>query len=410
MAQSLEEQIAIVERSLGERMIGHALAIIRVWLNEIGEEAHLFEQTFQEIQQEYNELFTRWVSADDEGVDKELDRLTGNAYRLADAAYAGVRLKRGVSPFMRSFNENNLQSVMHYFSNHVHPSEEDLDWLSKIIQDPSRGATALMAVSAIAHGLRQCFSEDSILTLIDGINTGSDVIAEQCLSNVILLLAHYDVRIDFFPDIQNAFADALAEMNDDGEQAFQTLCSLVLATNDEWLKNLTVKELKAEDMPQELQSLLEQTGEDSSLSGIQSIITNSEKEYMRSIIDILPDTWVYSVIVGEGYEHQNRMALTYLTVGRMDMVWDNIELASRWLLEHLRKDKAHSPQDYINYGHCFFLQGDRVMAFENYRQARQLCKSSKEFFNLFRPDRKALVDHGVSIEQVYLIEDQLLKV
>ena len=410
MAQSLEEQIAIVERSLGERMIGHALAIIRVWLNEIGEEAHLFEQTFQEIQQEYNELFTRWVSADDEGVDKELDRLTGNAYRLADAAYAGVRLKRGVSPFMRSFNENNLQSVMHYFSNHVHPSEEDLDWLSKIIQDPSRGATALMAVSAIAHGLRQCFSEDSILTLIDGINTGSDVIAEQCLSNVILLLAHYDVRIDFFPDIQNAFADALAEMNDDGEQAFQTLCSLVLATNDEWLKNLTVKELKAEDMPQELQSLLEQTGEDSSLSGIQSIITNSEKEYMRSIIDILPDTWVYSVIVGEGYEHQNRMALTYLTVGRMDMVWDNIELASRWLLEHLRKDKAHSPQDYINYGHCFFLQGDRVMAFENYRQARQLCKSSKEFFNLFRPDRKALVDHGVPIEQVYLIEDQLLKV
>lgn len=408
MAQSLEEQIAIVERSLGERMIGHALAIVRVWLNEIGEEAHLFEQTFQNIQQEYNELFTRWVSADDEGVDKELDRLTGNTYRLADAVYAGVRIKRGVSPFMRSFNENNLQSVMHYFSNHVHPLEEDLEWLSKIIQDPSRGATALMAISAISHGLRQNFSEDSILTLIDGINTGSDVIAEQCLSNVILLLAHYDVRIDFFPDIQNAFADALAEMNDDGEQAFQTLCSLVLATNDEWLKNLTVKELKAEDMPQELQSLLEQTGEDSSLSGIQSIITNSEKEYMRSIIDILPDTWVYSVIVGEGYEHQNRMALTYLTVGRMDMVWDNIELASRWLLEHLRKG-ANSPQDYINYGHCLLLQGDRVMAFENYRQARQLCKSSKEFFNLFRPDRKALVDHGVPIEQVYLIEDQLLK-
>lgn len=408
MAQSLEEQIATVERSLGERMITHALAILRVWMNELGE-ANQFEKFFLDTQQEYQELFDRWVSADDEGIDKELDRLTGNTYVLADVVYAAVRLKRGLSPIMHGFNADNLQSVMHYFSNHVHPSEEDLDWLSKIIQDPSRGATALMAVSAIAHGLRQCFSEDSILTLIDGINTGSDVIAEQCLSNVILLLAHYDVRIDFFPDIQNAFADALAEMNDDGEQAFQTLCSLVLATNDEWLKNLTVKELKAEDMPQELQSLLEQTGEDSSLSGIQSIITNSEKEYMRSIIDILPDTWVYSVIVGEGYEHQNRMALTYLTVGRMDMVWDNIELASRWLLEHLRKDKAHSPQDYINYGHCFFLQGDRVMAFENYRQARQLCKSSKEFFNLFRPDRKALVDHGVPIEQVYLIEDQLLK-
>ena len=407
MAQSLEEQIVTIERSLGERMIGHALAILRVWLNELGE-ANRFEQFYLDIQQEYQELFDRWVSADDEGIDKELDRLTGNAYVLTDVVYAAVRLKRGISPIMHGFNENNLQSVMHYFSNHVHPDENDLNWLSSIIRDPNRGAMALMAVSAISHGLRQCFSKDSILTLIDGINSGSDVIAEQCLSNVILLLAHYDVRIDFFPKLQNAFADAIAEMNDDGEQAFQTLCSLVLATNDEWLKNLTVRELRAEDVPQELQSLLEQTGEDSSISGIQSIITNTEKEYMRSIIDILPDTWVFSVVVGEGYERQSRMALTYLTIGRMDMLWDNIELASRWLLEHLRKGST-SPKDYINYGHCMLLQGDRVMAFENYRQARQLCKSSKDFFNLFRPDRKALVDHGVPVEQVYLIEDQLLK-
>lgn len=407
MAQSLEEQIVTIERSLGERMIGHALAILRVWLNELGE-ANRFEQFYLDIQQEYQELFDRWISADDEGIDKELDRLTGNAYVLTDVVYAAVRLKRGISPVMHGFNENNLQSVMHYFSNHVHPGENDLNWLSSIIRDPNRGATALMAVSAISHGLRQCFSKDSILTLIDGINSGSDVIAEQCLSNVILLLAHYDVRIDFFPELQNAFADAIAEMNDDGEQAFQTLCSLVMATNDEWLKNLTVRELRAEDVPQELQSLLEQTGEDSSISGIQSIITNTEKEYMRSIIDILPDTWVFSVVVGEGYERQSRMALTYLTIGRMDMLWDNIELASRWLLEHLRKGST-SPKDYINYGHCMLLQGDRVMAFENYRQARQLCKSSKNFFNLFRPDRKALVDHGVPVEQVYLIEDQLLK-
>lgn len=408
MAQTLDEQIITIERSLGERMIGHALVVVRSWLNELGE-TNLFEKAFLDIQQDYTNLFSRWVSANDEGLDKELDLLTGNTYRLVDAVYAAIRLQRGVSPQMHSFNENNIQSVMHYFSNHVHPMEKDLEWLAKIIQDPGRGATALMAVSAIAHGLRQCFSEDSLLTLIDGINNGSDVISEQCLSNVILLLAHYDIRIDYFPDIQNAFANAVAEMNDDGEQAFQTLCSLVLATNDEWLKNLTVKELKPEDVPQELQSLLDATGEDASLNGIQSIITNSEKEYMRSIVDILPDTWVYSVVVGEGYERQNRMALTYLTIGRMDMMWDNIELASRWLLEHLRKG-AGSPQDYINYGHCLLMQGDRVMAFENYRQARQLCKSSKEFYNIFRPDRKALVDRGVPLEQVYLIEDQLLKI
>ena len=65
--------------------------------------------------------------------------------------------------------------------------------------------------------------------------------------------------------------------------------------------------------------------------------------------------------------------------------------------------------DYINYGHCLLLKGDRMMAFENYRQARQLCGNVKDFFNLFRPDRRQLVDCGVPVEFIYLIEDQLLK-
>lgn len=407
MAQALEEQIEIIERALGERMIEHALAIVRQWLNEIGE-SNPFEKSFFTIQQDYQDLFSNWISANDTGLDKDLDTLTGNTYRLVDAVYAALRIQRGLSPLMRGFNEESVQSIMHYFSNHVHPMEEDLAWLRKTMRDPKKGARALMAISSISRGLRQCFSEESVLTLIDGINNGDGVVGEQCLSNIILLLAHYDVRIDFFPEIQNAFANALAEMNDDGEQAFQILCSLVLSTSNEWLKRASIREIQVNDLPEELQSLLEMTGASKDFPGVQSLITNSEQEYMRSIIDILPDTWVYSVIVGEAYERQNQMALTYLTIGRMDMMWDNIELASQWLLEHLRKG-ANTPQDYINYGHCMLLQGDRVMAFENYRQARQLCKNAKEFNNLFRPDRRALVDHGVPIEQVYLIEDQLLK-
>ena len=43
------------------------------------------------------------------------------------------------------------------------------------------------------------------------------------------------------------------------------------------------------------------------------------------------------------------------------------------------------------------------------RQARQLCGNVKDFFNLFRPDRRQLVDCGVPVEFIYLIEDQLLK-
>ena len=51
-----------------------------------------------------------------------------------------------------------------------------------------------------------------------------------------------------------------------------------------------------------------------------------------------------------------------------------------------------------------------MMAFENYLEARKRCSSAKEFYLFFRPDRRQLVDRGVPVEQVYLIEDQLLAV
>ena len=50
-----------------------------------------------------------------------------------------------------------------------------------------------------------------------------------------------------------------------------------------------------------------------------------------------------------------------------------------------------------------------MMAFENYLEAKRLCKGTRAFFDLFRPDRKILVDKGVPLEQVYLMEDHLLK-
>ena len=49
------------------------------------------------------------------------------------------------------------------------------------------------------------------------------------------------------------------------------------------------------------------------------------------------------------------------------------------------------------------------MAFENYLEAKRQCKSTRTFFDLFRPDRKMLVEKGIPLEQVYLMEDHLLK-
>ena len=402
MAHTIEEQINTVERALGERMITHALAVVRLWLNELGEN-NPYEETYSTIRAQYETLFEDWLTSEDPNREEKLDSLTAETYRLVDAVYVSIRLLRGLSPEMHGFNGENPDSVMHYFSSCIRFREEDFQWIREAMNDQSRASIGLMAVAALAKNLRECFSEPALLLLIEGIGAVNHVVAEQCMANVLLLLAHYDVRIDFFPDLQAAFLDAIGENDSD---AFETLCAIVRATKVSLRDMLAKKELSYEDLPAELQDLLSMTGSENDVSGIASWVPGSENEYMSGIVQILPDTWIYEVLVGDNGERQRMMEVIYMAVGRMDLVWEHTDRAERWLIQRLRSDKA-TTMDYINYGHCLLLRGDRMMAYENYRQARSMCKSAKEFYALFRPDRRQLVEHGVPVEQVYLIEDQL---
>ena len=167
-------------------------------------------------------------------------------------------------------------------------------------------------------------------------------------------------------------------------------------------------QLTFDDLPSALKDLLGSTGDAPDIESIESWMPATENEYMAGITAILPETWVYAVIVGDNQEREEKVALTYLTVGKMDMLWDNLDLAEGWLTQRLCSEQA-APIDYINYGHCCFVRGDRMMAYENYREARNRCKSAKEFFALFRPDRHFLVEKGIPVEQIYLMEDQLLR-
>ena len=404
MAQNLDEQVNTIERALGERMIRHALIILRSWLIELGED-NPYEARYTEISDQYRTLFEDFLTSEDPEREAQLDRLTGETYKLVDAVYATLRVRKGLSPDIHGFNGQNPQSVMHYWSECVQFKDSDFAWLREVLNDPDRSAIALMAVSAVSKNLRENFSEPMMLALIDAINSDSHVVAEQALANVMLLLAHYDVRIDFSPDIQNAFAEAIG----DGDSAFEVLCAMIRSTKVSLRDMLARKEISYDELPQELRDLLSMTGSENDVSGIASWVPNSEQEYMSGIIQILPDTWLYSLLVGDDAQRLRTIKLMYLSIGKMDLVWDNISLAESFLVQQMRANKA-TALDYINYGHCFLLRGDRMMAYENYRTAREMCKGAKEFFALFRPDRRQLVDRGVPVEQVYLIEDQLLSV
>lgn len=406
MAQSIEDQITTIERALGERMVHHALVIVRSWLNELGEN-NPYEEAYEAIRSQYSTLFDEWLTSEDPHREEHMDQLTCDTYRLVDASYVSLRLQRGLSPEMHGFNPQNPQSVMRYFSNCLQFRDEDFEWVHEIMSDSDRAAIALLVVSSLSKNIRECFNERALLALIDGISSVNEVVAEQCIANLLTLFAHYDIRIDFFTDIQNAFIEAVEEMGDEGEEAFHTLCALVRSISPVWKEDVKSGELKIEDLPEELQNLLELTGEKNNIEGVVSWMPASEQEYMQGLVDILPDTWIFSALIGDSLERAGQMAIVYLSVGRMDLLWDNTDAAAKWLLNRLREG-SKSPKDYINYAHCMLLQGDRMMAYEYYHQARLLCKGAKEFFALFRPDRRALVDHGIPVEHVYLIEDQLI--
>ncbi|MGM9837807.1 MAG: hypothetical protein ACI30A_04875 [Paludibacteraceae bacterium] len=400
----IEEQVNTIERALGERMINHALVIVRQWVAELG--ASIYIGRIEHLEQNYQCIFDYYLSTDDPERENLLDQLTGDTFRLVDEVYADLRVKRGLSPEMHGFNGDNPQSVMRYFSSCVHLQQEDFDWLRECFSDPSRSAIALIALAAVGQNLRECFSEDALRCLIEAIDSDNNVIANQALATSILLLAHYDVRVDFFPELEDAFANVLG----DGEHAFETMCALIRSSKANLRDMLASGEISTEDLPEPLRDLLGMAGDDGNKLGeIVSWMPETENEYMAGIVAILPDTWVYASIMGDDPMRLHKVQMLYLSIGKMDMLWEQTEEAEQWLVQRLCTDKA-TPIDYINYGHCCFLRGDRMMAYENYREARLRCKSAKSFFALFRPDRHYLVEHGIPLEQVYLMEDQLLRI
>lgn len=370
MAQTLDEQVAVVERALGECMIETALVVVRSWLNEIGEN-NPYEEAFVSLQQRYRDLFTKWLNVDDPGAAEELTKLTGDAYQLVDAVYADIRLARGLSPSMHGFNPDSIESVMRYFENSVRLRPEDLAWFHDVINSPDRPEMGVIAVTALAHNLRTNFSIDVFLALIEGMTAENELAADMCIAQTCLLLVQYDVRIDFFPQIQDAFADTIAT-NDLGEHVFDVLCAIMRGEK------------------------------------VLKMIPGTDSEYVSEVLPLIAGTWLYAVLIEGSTSRERMLAYHGVQAGYREMMWGYPDVAEQVYLQVLRGG-TDKPQDYINYAHCLLLQGDRMMAFENYKQARQLCGSSKEFFALFRPDRRQLVDHGVPMEHVYLLEDQLVQ-
>lgn len=403
---TLDDQRDTIERALGERMLNHCLTILRTWINEVGEQ--MYSNRYHSLQDNYQALFSYYLSTNDSERDRLLDEMTGQAYRLTDDIFADICLKRGRVENMAGFDRESSTSIMMYFMKCMHIQEEDLDWLCDAACDENQYTKALIALASLVSNLKGFFQEDAILALIQCLDSDSEVIKQQVSASLIMLLIHYDVRIDFFPKVQDAFMSKIG----DGEDMFELLCGFLRSTTVKLKDFMNSEHFDAEQIPTELKDLIQhvadQTG-NSDGSGIMNWTPSNDNEYIAGLIAILPQTWLYDALVGEDEERAEKLARAYLEGGMMDLMWNHLDEAEEQLIEQLRSEHA-TAQDYMNYGHICFIRGDRTMAYENYRQARQMIGAAKPFFALFRPDRGHLVDLGVPVEQVYLMEDNLIKV
>lgn len=403
---TLDDQRDTIERALGERMLNHCLTILRTWINEVGEQT--YSNRYHSLNDNYQALFSYYLSTNDPERDRLLDEMTGQAYRLTDDIFADICLKRGRVENMAGFDRESSTSIMMYFMKCMRIQEEDLDWLCDAACDENQYTKALIAIASLVSNLKSFFQEDAILALIQCLDSDSEVIKQQVSASLLMLLIHYDVRIDFFPKVQDAFMDKIG----DGEDMFALLCGFLQSTTVKLKDLMNSEHFDSEQIPTELKDLIQhvsdQTG-GSDGNGIMNWTPSNDNEYIAGLIAILPQTWLYDALIGEDEERAEKLARAYLEGGMMDLMWNHLDEAETQLIEQLRSEHA-TPQDYINYGHICFIRGDRTMAYENYRQARQMIGAAKPFFALFRPDRGRLVDLGVPVEQVYLMEDNLIRV
>lgn len=403
----LSEQVMTIERALGERMIEHAMLCVRSWLNELGEN-NRYEHSYNRIRKEYGELCAQWRVQGGTSIDEPLDKLVGEAYQLSDAIFADLCMARGMAPKMYGFNPTNRQSVLQYFAHCLQLADKDLEWMRSVADDESKTDVALLAVGALTHNIRENFNIPALLALIDCMNAQCEMVANVSMAFASMLLIHYDVRIDFFPQIQDAYMQALDTLNNDSYRVVQMIGLMIQFTKDNGLELYSVGEYRYGWLPEYLRKLLEATGTENDVDAFRTWLPMAEGDYLNGVVQIFPDTWVYKQLIEGDEEREHYIALCYLYSGRMDLMWNRLDEAEEWLKTELR-NSPFNQKYFLNYGHCIMLKGDRVMAYEYYCQARDLFYHKNDFYSLFLADRQALIDHGIPVDDVYLMEDMVMK-
>lgn len=413
---NIQDQRYNVDRMLGERMLRHADTLIRSWAHEL-DEIEYFAR-LDRLAEQYDQIWKAYLTESiqnnmaGEDIQNAMNRLTYRYYTLSDEIYDRLRLKNGLAPTMVGFGKDNVESITNYFAQNVHRKDEDLDWLYEISQDEDKQGTAIAAVAALAANLRTGFHEASLLTLLD-IAELANPVADQALAQAIHVTGQYDIRMDFFnqigdrwlsllekkSEVAQAAIEAIIEQTEGNEQLTETWIFGVVCDTDQ-------KRVRA------ARAYLKKDMREQAFDGCLMNRTDicGEDDELRADMLLYDDLWDEAMEVYQQIELNGGMTPQIrFRAGWCALLTGDYETAERYMIARLRDTKHVRKEDYINYGHLCWLKGDRVTAYENYREARRLCGTIKEWKESFCPDRKVISQLGIPLDEVYMMEDRLLK-
>lgn len=461
----ITQQYQTICRMLAQKMMRHADQVLRQWARQL-QNFEYFDR-LSSLNQNYDYTFSFYLAtpvhyegdpagAMDDDRDTILSDMTRQYYQLTDEMYADLLLLNGRVPKMLGFGRDNRDSVLNYFSQCVRLRDEDLNWLLQIADEHDSSALAILATSAMALNLRvNGFQYEAFRNLIDLSMVSNTIVAEQALAQLILLCAVYDVRLDFYPELQEAIEQAVGE----GERAFAALLAIVDSAKP---KHDMLEPEMIDALPEEIYQVLDADAD--TIEQKMDAEMERAQPFINEIVNILPGTWVFGVIVTNDTQREqmakiyaeqlrNEAAFEGILMGRQDLIHDpelradyslynelyeealeqylaieekgyssarirfrigwcalmvgDLEKAEQYMVARLREEHTWV-EDYLNYAHLCFIKGDKVSAFEFYKQARERAGSAKRFKSTFCPDRRVLVDMGIPLQEVYLMEDRLL--
>ena len=397
----LKHQVEQVEKLLKEHKLLEALEIVEPWAKETYKNKDT-NAALAQLREECQEACDLLQTGDSEKAKEAVNKVTHSLYLLLDTLHVVCRVQEGSSAAYKTFDRDNIDEIYGYFSDILIPDDEALDWLKKAARSEEEAPKAHMALMGMNHALKECFWAESLLALMDCIESPVESVARHSADLVMEAMICNDSRVRCYPELQEAFKKVVEKHGDQMWEDFVWHCH---AVHDRYfgIGEPEHEELDPDNLPEEFFKIMEETG--MTKEELLQEIPRDEEGYaqMHTVLNHLHGSWVADAFIpydedkadsdDKALPDSREGMLFYMTlyIGRGEFLWADMDQAERWLKRQLEEQHTENPLDYLHAGHLALHKGDKEKALDYYRQAFDLSTNKPFLHDMFRFEKREMV-------------------